>query len=143
MRMRNAAIYYLSKTGITRQYGEEIKKFLELQNIKSELINVLDYNNEELNNFDYIFLGAWTHGLYIIFQHPDKPWIDFAKQLPDLKEKKVALFTTYKLATGTMFKKMKKHLKGITDNNLIELKSKSDQLSEINKKQLLEFINII
>lgn len=140
--MKKAAIYYLSKTGITRQFGEEINKFLDQQNISSELINVLDYSNEELNEYDYIFLGAWTHGLMIILQHPDKPWIEFAKQLPDLNNKKVALFTTYKLATGSMFKKMKKHLKGKTGNGLMELKSKTDQLSEIHKMQLLEFINM-
>ncbi|MFC2136680.1 flavodoxin family protein [Bacteroidota bacterium] len=139
--MKKAAIYYLSKTGITRQFGEEIKSFLELQNISGELVNVLDYNNEDLNGVEYVFLGAWTHGLMIILQHPDKPWIEFAKQLPDLKDKKVTLFTTYKLATGSMFKKMKKHLKGKAGDELLELKSKNDQLSDLHKEHLRKFIN--
>ncbi len=138
--MKKAIIYYLSKTGITRQFGEEIRTYFSQNNVEAELISVYDFNNDDLKDVDYLLLGVWTHGLMILLQHPDKPWVEFAAQLPEIKDKKVALFTTYKLATGSMFKKMRKHLNGKVGNISLELKSKNDQLTEMHKLQLLKFI---
>ncbi|KPL11682.1 MAG: hypothetical protein AMS26_19735 [Bacteroides sp. SM23_62] len=102
--------------------------------------NIYDAHPADAGEADLILLGAWCHGLFILLQHPDKPWVAFAKRLPDLSGKKVALFTTYKLATGSMFKKMRKHLK-LGENQSLEIfKSKNGSLSEEDRKRLLEWI---
>jgi len=43
------------------------------------------------------------------------------------------LFTTYKLATGSMFSKMRKHLKCGANDIVLELKSRNGNLSKENK----------
>ena len=132
-----AHVTYLSKTGITRKYASEMDSFLRANQVESTLQNIHDANPADASNYDLILLGAWCHGLFIVLQHPDKPWVEFARQLPDLSEKKVALFTTYKLATGSMFKKMRKQLK-LSDNQSVEIfKSKNGSLSEEDKNRLL------
>lgn len=86
-----------------------------------------------------ILLGCWTSGLFVIMQHPQQDWIEFSKKLPNLKNKKVGLFTTYKLATGSMFRKMRMHLEDRIDNISMELKSRNGILSEANVSTLLKF----
>jgi flavodoxin len=135
-----AHVTYLSKTGITRKYASEIDAFLRANHVVSVMQNIHDANPAEAGEADLVLLGAWCHGLFILLQHPDKPWVGFARQLPNLINKKVALFTTYKLATGTMFKKMKKHLK-LGEKQSVEIfKSKNGLLSEEDKARLLEWI---
>ena len=132
-----AFVTYLSKTGITRKYASEMDSLLRASQVESTMQNIHDANPADASNYDLVLLGAWCHGLFILLQHPDKPWVKFARQLPDLSEKKVALFTTYKLATGSMFKKMKKHLKLGEFQPVEILKSKNGSLSEEDKKRLL------
>jgi flavodoxin len=135
-----AHVTYLSKTGITRKYASEIDALLRANQTESIMQNIHDANPDDAGNADFVLLGAWCHGLFIVLQHPDKPWVKFARQLPDLSEKKVALFTTYKLATGSMFRKMKKQLK-LAENQPIEIfKSKNGSLSEEDKERLLDWI---
>jgi flavodoxin len=135
-----ASVTYLSKTGITRKYASEIDVLLRTNQLESIMQNIHDANPADTGDADLVLLGAWCHGLFIILQHPDKPWVEFARQLPDLSEKKVSLFTTYKLATGSMFKKMRKHLKLLENQPLEIFKSKNGSLSEEDKKRLLEWI---
>jgi hypothetical protein len=77
----------------------------------------------------------------LFLQHPDKIWIEFAKQLPELNGKKIGLFTTYKLATGSMFLKMKKHIKCNQDNIIVEMKSRRGHLTEPVLTGLKKLIN--
>jgi hypothetical protein len=65
----------------------------------------------------------------------------FAEKLPDIKGKKIGLFTTYKLATGSMFRKMAACLEGKTDEIKLNLKSRSQRLTPKNIRQLEEFIS--
>ena len=135
-----AHVTYLSKTGITRKYASEIDTFLRANQTESIMQNIHDVNPEDAGLADLVLLGAWCHGLFIFLQHPDKPWVEFARKLPDLSGKKVALFTTYKLATGSMFKKMRKQLK-LGENQPIEIfKSKNGSLSEEDKERLLSWV---
>jgi len=135
-----AFVTYLSKTGITRKYASEIDAVLRNNQVESIMQNIHDANPEDAGEADIVLLGAWCHGLFIVLQHPDKPWVEFARKSPDLSEKKVALFTTYKLATGSMFKKMRKHLI-LGENQPVEIfKSKNGSLSEEDKGRLLEWI---
>jgi flavodoxin len=135
-----AHVTYLSKTGITRKYASEIDALLRANQVESVMQNIYDADPAEMGKADLVLLGAWCHGLFILLQHPDKAWVAFARQLPDLSGKKVALFTTYKLATGSMFKKMRKHLK-LGENQSVEIfKSKNGSLSEVDKNRLLDWI---
>jgi hypothetical protein len=101
--------------------------------------SIYDADPADAGNADAMLLGAWCHGLFIVLQHPDKPWVEYARQLPDLSGKKVALFTTYKLATGSMFRKMQKHLE-LADAQRVEIfKSRDGSLSEEDGKRLLDW----
>jgi flavodoxin len=135
-----AHLTYLSKTGITRKYASEIDAHLRANQVESIMQNIHDAQPADAGEADLVLLGAWCHGLFIILQHPDKPWVEFARQLPDLSGKKVALFTTYKLATGSMFRKMQKQLKLGEDQRVEIFKSRNGSLSEDDKTRLLEWI---
>jgi flavodoxin len=138
--MSKILITYLSKTGITKKYSEEIAAYLQTKGATVSIAPVEEFNYEMLNDTDKLLFGAWTHGLMILLQHPDKPWKKFVESLPELPGKKAGLFTTYKLATGSMFKKMRKILDQKAIDPVIELKSKNGSLSENDKKLLDKFI---
>ncbi len=135
-----AFVTYLSRTGITRKYAYEMDVLLRMNHVDSTMQNIHDADPADAGKADLVLLGAWCHGLFILLQHPDRPWVEFARQLPDLSGKKVALFTTYKLATGGMFKKMRKYLI-LGENQPLEIfKSKNGSLSKADKKRLQEWI---
>lgn len=137
-----ALIIYNSMHGTTKAYAFEIQKFLKENGIESEVSSIEDFNPDSIAKADTIFLGAWTSGLMIFGQHPEKKWKLFASKLPDIKAKKVGLFTTYLLATGSMFRNMEKCLTGKIDSIALILKSKSSKLTEKNKEQLKSFISL-
>src|ERR1035437_869504 len=136
-----AIILFQSKKGTTKKFGEEISSFLNLKKIEAKVCSVQDFNADDLATADYVFLGCWTNGMFLMFQHPDKAWAKFAEQLPALDGKKVVMFTTYKVATGVMFKSMKKHIKGNFSGPVPELKSRNGLLSDQNKTEILQIIN--
>jgi hypothetical protein len=76
----------------------------------------------------------------VLLQHPEKIWVDFAAKLPSMPEVKVALFTTYKILTGSMFRNMYKQLTGKFAPPSLELKSRNGSLSEKDKQSLDNFI---
>jgi len=126
--MNKALIIHHSKTGTTLKYGREIADFCNRRGINSRLISIEDFNKKDLAGVDYLFLGCWTHGHFIFNQHPDTDWVDFANKLPDLNDRKIILFTTYKIATGSMFRKMKEQLKCDSKHITLELKSRNGSL---------------
>ncbi len=138
--MKKAIIYYSSRKGTTKYFGEEIGEYLEKKNISVEVLSVLDARHGQVKDADIVLLGGWTHGLFIFLQHPDKQWNDFAEALPNLKGKKVGLFTTYKTATGSLFHKMEKRLHNKIDQIEFTLKSKGEKLLEPHKIILDEFL---
>ena len=75
-----------------------------------------------------------------MLQHPDQPWIEFARTLPAIAGPRVGLFTTYRLATGSMFAQMRKHLASRIPAVGLELKSRSGRLSEADKQALERFV---
>ena len=139
--MKKAAIIVNSKTGITRQYAEEISKYLKSKGLDTQVTSTQAYSEDMLNNVDYVLFGTWTNGLMVILQHPEKIWVDFAAKLPSMPDVKVALFTTYKILTGSMFRNMVKHLKGKYPTPSLELKSRNGLLSEIDKLALENLIS--
>jgi flavodoxin len=135
--MKTAVIVYHSKTGTTKKYAEEIASYLKSKGVSTRISSIQAFQGNLLNDSDFVFLGCWTNGLMFILQHPDREWKDFAAKLPSVPDVKVALFTTYKILTGSMFKNMYKQLKGKFTTPSLELKSRNGSLSE-NDKQALE-----
>jgi len=135
-----AVILYRSKTGTTKKYAEEALTYVKNKGIEVDLYPIHSYPEEILQGIDYLFLGCWTSGLFLFMQHPDKEWIEFAKKLPESIKAKIALFTTYKLLTGSMFKNMTKYLKCIANPIDLKLKSKDGKLTETNKAEIDKFL---
>ena len=129
--VKKAIVVYRSHSGVTRRYGEEIAAYLSSKGVAAQVVSVGECDMSTLNGVDYLFLGCWTAGLFLIGQHPDEPWLAFVRAMPKLTwpEPKVVLFTTYKLRTGSQFEKMRVALKGKTPAPELELKSKDGRLS--------------
>lgn len=140
MEMKKAVVTYQSRTGTTMRYAKEIGEYLLSKGIDTQVISTMQYRDGVLDGADYIFFGCWTSGLMVIFQHPEKLWVQFAEKLPSVPEAKIALFTTYKILTGSMFRNMSKRLKGKFAPPTLELKSKDQFLSEKNKEEIDNFI---
>lgn len=139
--MKQAVVIYHSKTGTTKRYANDIGKYLESKNVNVKVLSTNDFQPDMTDKVDYILLGCWTNGLFFILQHPDKDWQDFAKQLLPSPQAKLALFTTYKFVTGSMFRKMYVHLVGKFSNPTLELKSRNGMLSEEEKSSLDSLIS--
>jgi flavodoxin len=139
--MKKAVIIYNSKTGTTKKYAEEIDLFLKAKNLETDIYPIKEYLDESVKNADYLFLGCWTNGLMILLQHPDRNWKDFALKLPDGIKSKTALFTTYKMLTGSMFNNMRKYLTGKVSLHATTLKSRNGLLSDKDKALLNDFIS--
>ncbi len=138
--MKNSLIIYNSRTGTTKRFGAEINEFLIQNHIPSSLISMNDFKTEEVDDCEYLFLGAWTNGLMLFMQHPEKKWEKFVCTLPELMNKKIILFTTYKFATGSMFRKMKAKIKCDPSAICLELKSKNGHLNVAQKDELVKII---
>ena len=138
--MKKAAILYHSKTGTTMKYAQEIGEYLQSKGIEAEVASTVMFRPEMLAETDYIFFGCWTSGLFFVLQKPEQAWVKFAARLEGKPEAKVALFTTYKILTGSMFSNMAKHLKGKFAPHTLELKSRNEHLTEHNKQEIDAFI---
>jgi flavodoxin len=136
-----AVILYQSKTGTTKKYAEQTKSHLVEKGFEVVLSPIKAYNEDMLYGADYVFLGCWTNGLFLFLQHPDNEWIDFAKKLPENGKTKIAVFTTYKLLTGSMFRNMNRHLKVYSKVIGLKLKSKDGKLSESDKMAIDNFLS--
>ena len=139
--MKTAVIIYNSKTGTTKKFAEEISKYLQSKGLDTQVTSIQAYSEDMLNSVDYVLFGCWTNGLMVILQHPDKIWVDFAAKLPSMPDVKVALFTTYKILTGSMFRNMYKQLQGKFSAPSLELKSRNGSLSKNDKQALENFIS--
>jgi flavodoxin len=138
--MKSALILYDSKTGTTARFATEIGKVLEIAHIRTKTCSIFEFEPSDLAPSDIVLLGFWTNGLMLLFQHPERVWIEFAKQLPDLSGKKIGLFTTYLIATVSMFKKMEHQIRTGTDSIGLRLKSRNGTLNDSNRKELVRFI---
>lgn len=138
--MKRALVIYHSQTGTTRGLAIDIHNFCKASGMESKVIGTDELTEGVLENVDYLFLGCWTHGLMIFLQHPEKAWVEFAQKLPALNGKKIVLFTTYKIATGSMFSKMRKHLKCGENDVVLEIKSRNGNLSEKNRQLIGQII---
>jgi flavodoxin len=131
--MKKAIILYQSKTGITKGFAEEIGRYITEKGIETKTLPVADYKDGITSDADYVVLGCWTSGFLLFFlQHPDNIWKEFAGKLSGLSGKKIA--------TGSMFTSMRKHLVANGDKATVDLRSKKGNLTEENKKLLDGFL---
>jgi flavodoxin len=138
--MKRAVVVYRSHSGVTRRYGEAIGRYLEGLGIVTSVASVGDCDFASVGGADYLLLGCWTSGLFVVRQHPDEPWLAFVRDMPESRGPRVALFTTYKLATGSQFAKMRAALAGKTGAPELELKSRDGSLSAADEKSLEKFL---
>ena len=143
--MARAVVVYRSHSGVTRRYGEAIGAFLNGKGIATQVVSVGDCDMAALHGADYVFLGCWTSGLFVIGQHPDEPWLAFVRDMPSLGTgagagPRIALFTTYKLRTGSQFPRMRTALAGKTPAPELELQSRNGLLSLADEQTLTEFV---
>ena len=138
--MKKAVVVYRSHSGVTRRYGEEIGAWLAKRDIDVTVVSVGECDFATLADVDYLLLGCWTSGLFVVLQHPDEPWLAFVREMPMTMRPRVGLFTTYKLATGSQLPKMRAALAGKTKSPDLELKSRNGHLSAAAEKALERFV---
>jgi flavodoxin len=138
--MDRGVILYNTKTGTTKSYAGEIGAYLASQGVEVQVSSIQDCDQETLEGAEYVFLGSWTKGLMVVLQSPDAVWKEFAAGLPDLPDAKLALFTTYKILTGSMFRNMAKDLDGRFATPALELKSRNGELSLADQQALDQFL---
>lgn len=126
--MKKAIIIYQSKKGTTRKMGEAISSILDAKGIATEVEDLTNCEKRDLTSYDYVFLGCWTKGLMVIAQHPDTVWKKIVRTLRIEETSKLVLFTTYKIATGTMFRQMMKSLPQVHPVVCGQIKSKTGAL---------------
>ncbi len=141
--MSTATVVYRSATGTTRHLAEEIGAHLTSRGVVTVVQSVGDCDPQSLSGVDFVLLGCWTSGLFIVAQHPDEPWLAFVRDMPALDRAKVGLFTTYKLATGSMFARMRAALGGKVGRTELELKSRDGRLSQDGRTLLDRFIGTV
>jgi hypothetical protein len=144
----SALIVYRSHTGVTRKYGEGIAEYLRTRGLDAKVVSVGECDMSALAAVDYLFLGCWTSGMFVVMQHPDGPWMSFVRDMPKVgrtiedgtARPKVGLFTTYQLRTGSQFPKMRAALAGKTPSPSLELKSRNGALSDGDRRALDQFL---
>lgn len=138
--MPTAAIVYCSATFTTAGMADDIAAHLDSRGIETRVASFDDVDTAGLGEVDYLFLGAWTHGWFVVNQHPEATWVEWTRELPTLAGPKTALFTTYKLRTGSMFPRMRKALADKSPNIGLELKAKGPRLTDEGRRALDAFI---
>ena len=136
--MKKALIIVENKNNTTRKFGEEIAAFLLNRGLTAELIPINSFEPKKLEGTDYLLLSGGRNG--ILFSRTDSEWVNFVKRLPTLNGIKTALFATYKIFPGGIFRSMKKYLREKTDNLSFTLKSSDGTLSVSDKLDLNDFI---
>jgi flavodoxin len=143
--VKKAMVVYRSHSGVTRRYGEQIAAYLEGKGLAAQVVSVGECDMSALASADYLFLGCWTSGLFVIRQHPDEPWLAFVREMPPLDTAagsgpKVALFTTYQLRTGSQFPRMRAALAGKAAAPTLELQSRNGRLSTADEAAVEQFL---
>jgi flavodoxin len=105
-----ALVVYHSKNGTTQKMAQEIVNKLKKNNSEVVAGSLKEITQNDIESADQVYLGCWTSGKFVFGQKPEKEWIDFANNLPSVQNKKTVLFTTYTIATGSMFRNMKKYI---------------------------------
>lgn len=115
--------------------------YLWSKGLDVSLSSISDFDKQRLLKSDIVLSGCWTCGWFVIGQHPHRKWIDFSKSVAGLMdERKVMFFTTYKIRTGSMHRRMRKAMNMTGKGVSAFLKSKTARLTEEDKTKLDTFI---
>jgi hypothetical protein len=125
--MKRALVLFHSRRGTTASYGQEIEGELLQNGVEATAIPLYSAETVDTTEADTLFFN----------QHPEKDFISYVQKLPDLGDKKVVLFTTYKILTGSMFRMMSKYLPGNPEVSHIKMRSRSGRLSNDDRGRLL------
>ncbi len=139
--MTTAAIVYCSATWTTAGLGEDIARRLSARGVETRIAAIGEVDPQTLAEVDYLFLGCWTHGWFIVNQHPEQAWVDWTRELPRLDRPRVALFTTYKVRTGLMFPRMRRVLRNAAPKIELQLKSRGRELTDEGRRSLDAFLD--
>jgi flavodoxin len=139
--MTTAYIVYCSATWTTTGLAEDIARHLRDRGIETAVASFGEEDPAALAAADLVFLGAWTHGLFVIAQHPEDAWVEWTRELPRLDRARVGLFTTYKLRTGSMFRRMRDALEPSGARIGVELKSRNQTLTDAGRRALDAFLD--
>jgi flavodoxin len=139
--MKTAAIVYCSATWTTAGLADDIARHLRARGVEPRVAAIGEIDPAGLADVDYLFLGCWTHGWFVINQHPEQAWVDWTRELPRIDRPRVALFTTYKLRTGSMFPRMRRALADRAPRIDLELQARGKQLTEDGRRALDAFLD--
>jgi flavodoxin len=106
------AIVYDSETGTTRKAAEAMADIVRAAGHECSLGPIHEADAASVASADAICVGCWTQGLFIVAQHPTDRAMLFVDRLPPLDGKPAAVFTTYKLAVGSMLDQLATRLEG-------------------------------
>ena len=100
-----AAILVESLTGNTWKAGERIGSLLQQEGWQiTGLDRVREHNHAALQEADFVLVGTWVHGLFVVGQ---APWgIGGISHLPVMRGKKAAVFCTFALNPGRTLDKL-------------------------------------
>jgi hypothetical protein len=100
-----AAILVESLTGNTWKAGERIGSLLQQEGWQiTGLDRVREPNHAALQEADFVLVGTWVHGLFVVGQ---APWgIGGISHLPVMRGKKAAVFCTFALNPGRTLDKL-------------------------------------
>ncbi len=139
--MTSAAIVYCSDTWTTAGLADDIAAHLRQRGIETRVAAIFEIDVAGLAEVDYLFLGCWTHGWFVVNQRPVQAWVDWTRELPRLERPRVALFTTYKVRTGSMFPRMRRVLRDKAPRIELELKARDTRLPDDGRRALEAFLD--
>jgi hypothetical protein len=138
--MKKAIIVIQENNKSTKRFGEEIADFLLKRGLAAELIPINNFEPKKLEGVDYLLLSGWKNDHLFSTRQPDSEWVTFVKKLPTLNGIKTAMFTTYKLFSNSLLKRMKKYLSEKTENLEFAFLSRDGSLSIPEKMAINDFI---
>lgn len=134
-----AAILVESLTGNTWKAGEKIAALLQQEQWQITGMNrVREPDHAALQDADFVLVGTWTHGLFVVGQ---APWgLGAIGKIPMIRGKKAAVFCTFALNPAKTLDKLTAAVIGRGADVLggIALnRAKLDQHSEVFVERLL------
>lgn len=137
-----AVITYYSHKGHTANYAREIAMHLWSRGVSVSLCSLSDFDKKKATEADILVLGCWTSGFFVVGQHPHRRWREFARSIAgEYSAKRFILFTTYKIRTGSMFRRMQQELGLPPSERVARLKSRTGRLSAQDREYLDNYIH--
>lgn len=140
MKEKTALVVYHSKRGKTASYARDIAMYLWTKGMNVKLMASGDYESSKIEDCDYLFLGCWTSGWFVVHQHPHRVWKEFAHRLPRPLVVQTFLFSTYQFRIGSMFRNMMRHL-DLKRPCRHTIASKTGRLTFEDKQEIDRFLN--